>query len=83
MLNKDRQNLEMECQDLRDELTRSKNKNKMLEMEIDEFESRNKASRKEIERLNEIIAKNELDHKRTVDSANKKGDRYKEMSKDQ
>lgn len=78
-----RDSLESECQDLRDELTRCKNKNKMLEMEIDELESRAKTSRKEIDRLNDQIAKSEIDNKRTVDAANKKGDRFKELSKDQ
>ena len=68
---------------MRDELTRCKNKNKMLEMEIDELESRAKTSRKEIDRLNDQIAKSEIDNKRTVDAANKKGDRFKELSKDQ
>lgn len=83
MLNKDRSSLETECQDLRDELTRCKNKNKMLEMEIDELESRTKSNRREIDRLNDIIAKNEIENKRVVDAANKKGDRFKEMSKEQ
>ena len=55
----------------------------MLEMEIDELESRAKTSRKEIDRLNDQIAKSEIDNKRTVDAANKKGDRFKELSKDQ
>ena len=68
---------------LREEVTRKDNKIKRLELEIDELESKQKESKKELDQLEERIVKNDIDMRRNLENANKKVEKYKELSKDQ
>ena len=55
----------------------------MLEMEIDELDARNRSIKREKERAEEALNKSELDHKKHLEAAQKRAEKFKELSKEQ